>query len=141
MRVVGLMSGTSLDGIDAALIEVAGDSVNDVSVRVVHAVTLPYPAERRASIHDAILAGSAAGLCRMNAERGEWLAEAAARVCADARIPVASLHAIGSHGQTVWHVAPENGTRGATLQLGDPATIAERTGRPVVSDFRSRDVA
>src|SRR5688572_13298543 len=109
MRLLGLMSGTSLDGIDAALVEVDGDIVRDVSVRVVHALTFPYPAERRASIHDAILAGTAPALCRLHAELGEWLAEAASRVCADAGVPVASLDAIGSHGQTVWHVAPEDG--------------------------------
>lgn len=135
------MSGTSLDGIDAALVEVEGASEDDVSARLVHAVTLPYDEARREAIHAAIVAGTAEALCGLHAELGEWLAEAALRVCAEAEVGLHSVDAIGSHGQTVWHRPPSAENRGATLQLGDPATIAERTGRPVVSDFRARDVA
>ena len=141
MRIVGLMSGTSLDGVDAALVQVEGSGTDDVAVRVVHALTLPYAEERRTAIHDAIVAGTAEALCGLHADLGEWLAEAALAVCVEAGIDVASVDAVGSHGQTVWHRPPAAGRRGATLQLGDPATIAERTGRPVVSDFRARDVA
>ncbi|HEU0014974.1 MAG TPA: anhydro-N-acetylmuramic acid kinase [Longimicrobium sp.] len=141
MRIIGLMSGTSLDGVDAALVDVSGETVGDVAIRVVHSLTVEYPAERRAAIHDAIVAGTADALCGLHAELGEWLAEAALRVCAEAGVDVGSVDAVGSHGQTVWHRPPSENRRGATLQLGDPATIAERTGRPVVSDFRTRDVA
>jgi anhydro-N-acetylmuramic acid kinase len=62
-------------------------------------------------------------------------------VCAAAGVEPAAVAAIGSHGQTVWHRPPAEGERGATLQLGDPATLAERTGCAVVSDFRTRDLA
>ena len=141
MRVIGLMSGTSLDGIDAALVEVEGDSTDDVAVRVVHALTLEYAQARRRAIHDAILAGTAEALCGLHAELGEWLAEAALAVCREASVDIRTVDAVGSHGQTVWHRPPSGAVRGATLQLGDAATIAERTGRPVVSDFRTRDVA
>ena len=141
MRVIGLMSGTSLDGVDAALVDVDGDSTADVAVRVVHALTLEYAQDRRRAIHDAILAGTAEALCGLHAALGEWLAEAALAVCREAGVEVATVDAVGSHGQTVWHRPPAGGVRGATLQLGDAATIAERTGRPVVSDFRTRDVA
>lgn len=141
MRVIGLMSGTSLDGIDAALVDVSGQGTEDVAVDVLHAVTVPYDDARRTAIHDGIVAGTAEALCGLHADLGEWLAEAALRVCADAGVDVASVDAVGSHGQTVWHRPPADGRRGATLQLGDAATIAERTGRPVVSDFRARDVA
>ena len=140
-RIVGLMSGTSLDGIDAALVEIEGTSEHDVSARLVHALTLPYDEARREAIHAAIVAGTAEALCGLHADLGEWLAEAAVRVCADAGVALESVDAIGSHGQTVWHRPPADGRRGATLQLGDPATIAERTGCAVVSDFRTRDVA
>jgi anhydro-N-acetylmuramic acid kinase len=139
--IVGLMSGTSLDGIDAALVEVEGATENDVSARLVHALTLPYDEARREAIHAAIAAGSAEALCALHGDLGEWLAEAAIRVCGDAGVPVDSVDAIGSHGQTVWHRPPSTEKRGSTLQLGDAATIAERTGRPVVADFRTRDVA
>jgi anhydro-N-acetylmuramic acid kinase len=141
VRIVGLMSGTSLDGVDAALVDVDGTGTEDVSIRVIHSLTLPYDAARRTAIHDAIVAGTAEALCGLHAELGEWLAEAALAVCNQAGIDVVTVDAVGSHGQTVWHRPPADGTRGATLQLGDPATIAERTGRPVVSDFRTRDVA
>jgi anhydro-N-acetylmuramic acid kinase len=139
--IVGLMSGTSLDGIDAALVEVEGADESDVSARLVRALTLPYDEARREAIHAAIVAGTAEALCGLHAELGEWLAEAAIRVCDEAGVGLDSVDAIGSHGQTVWHRPPSPEHRGATFQLGDPATIAERTGRPVVADFRSRDVA
>ena len=141
MLIVGLMSGTSLDGIDAALVEVGGNSTDDVNARVVRALTLSYDDARREAIHAAIVAGTAEALCGLHAELGEWLAEAAIRVCAEAGVELSSVDAIGSHGQTVWHRPPSPEARGATFQLGDPATLAERTGRPVVSDFRARDVA
>ena len=141
MLIVGLMSGTSLDGIDAALVEVEGASEADVSARLVHAATLAYDEPRREAIHAAIVAGTAEALCGLHADLGEWLAEAAIRACDEAGIPLSSVDAIGSHGQTVWHRPPSADSRGATLQLGDAATIAERTGRPVISDFRTRDVA
>lgn len=141
MLTVGLMSGTSLDGIDAALVRVTGTTPEDVSIRVEGFVSVPYEEARRAAIHDCIVGGDAAALCGLHADLGEWLAEAALRVLEDAGADPADVDAIGSHGQTVWHRPPAEGRRGATLQLGDPATVAERTGCPVVSDFRTRDVA
>jgi len=141
MRIVGLMSGTSLDGIDAALVEVDGTGEHDVSARVIRSITLDYDAERREAIHAGILAGTADALCGLHADLGEWLAEAVLRVCAEAEVDPGSVDAVGSHGQTVWHRPPAEGRRGATLQLGDAATIAERTGIAVVGDFRTRDVA
>jgi anhydro-N-acetylmuramic acid kinase len=141
VRVVGLMSGTSLDGIDAALVEIGGRGTDDVTVRLVHALTVEYDEPRRRAIHDGIVAGTAEALCDLHAELGEWLAEAVERVCREAGVGLDTVDAVGSHGQTVWHRAPADGRRGATLQLGDAATLAERTGRPVVSDFRTRDVA
>jgi anhydro-N-acetylmuramic acid kinase len=141
VRIVGLMSGTSLDGVDAALVEVEGTGEADVTARVVRSLTVEYPPARREAIHAAIVAGSAEALCGLHADLGEWLAEAAIRVCEAAGVALDSVDAIGSHGQTVWHRPPSAQTRGATLQLGDAATIAERTGVAVVSDFRTRDVA
>jgi anhydro-N-acetylmuramic acid kinase len=140
-RFVGLMSGTSLDGIDAALVEVEGTTEDDVSARLVRALTLPYDEPRREAIHAAIAAGTAEALCGLHADLGEWLAEAAVRVCDEAGVSLGRVDAIGSHGQTVWHRPPSDERRGATLQLGDAATIAERTGVAVVSDFRTRDMA
>lgn len=141
MRIIGLMSGTSLDGIDAALVEIDGTGEHDVSARVIQSVTIDYDAARREAIHAAIVAGTAEALCGLHADLGEWLAEAVLRVCDEAGVATDSIDAVGSHGQTVWHRPPSADTRGATLQLGDAATIAERTGIAVVHDFRTRDMA
>ena len=144
MLVVGLMSGTSVDGIDAALIEIDGDE-RGIAWRLREFLTVPWEPARRRRIQLAMTDGDPALLCRLHAELGEWFAEAAGAVCARAGLPLAQLALIGSHGQTIWHEPPAMvaglGRRGASLQLGCPATIAERTGVPVVSDFRARDLA
>ena len=140
MRVIGLMSGTSLDGIDAALVRIDG-SADALDWGMDAFVSVPFDGERRDAIHTAIERGGAAGICTLHAWLGEWLAEAALAVCSAAGVDPGAVDLIGSHGQTVWHEPPAHDRRGATLQLGCPATIAERTGIPVVSDFRARDMA
>ena len=140
VRVIGLMSGTSLDGVDAALVRFDGGA-DDVSWTLERFLSVGYTADQRGRIQSAIESGTAESLCRLNALLGEWLAEAAQAVCAEAGVGAGDVAVIGSHGQTVWHEPPDGARRGATLQLGCAATIAERTGIPVVHDFRSRDVA
>jgi anhydro-N-acetylmuramic acid kinase len=139
-RVIGLMSGTSLDGIDAALVRFDGP-LHDLAWSLEAFVSHAYDGVRREQIQQAIEKGDAPSLCRLHARLGEWLAEAALAVCARAGVAPAAIDLIGSHGQTVWHEPPTPDERGATLQLGCAATIAERTGIDVVSDFRTRDVA
>src|SRR5690606_22866681 len=134
------MSGTSLDGIDAALVRFTGPP-DSVHWEIEAFVSVPLRADQRTQIHDAIVDGGAPGICMLHAQLGEWLAEAARAVCREAGVEPHQVHVIGSHGQTVWHEPPTPERRGATLQLGDPATIAERTGIAVVSDFRARDMA
>lgn len=141
MLAIGLMSGTSLDGVDAALVELDGDAAAALSWRLLAFRPAPYSREQRDAIHAGIVDGDAASLCELNANLGEWFADAALALLRDAGREPDEVDVIGSHGQTVWHSPPEAGRRGATLQLGCAATIAERTGIPVVSDFRSRDVA
>jgi anhydro-N-acetylmuramic acid kinase len=136
------MSGTSLVGIDAAMIEIEIDRNSERvqwSLRLFNAVS--YTGAQRATLHHAMTRGTAADLCTVHAQLGEWLAAAAIAVADAGRIDLRDVGIIGSHGQTVWHTPPADGVRGATLQLGCPATIAERTGVPVVSDFRARDMA
>ena len=144
MKVIGLMSGTSLDGIDAALVEITAPDP-DPGARpeweLLAFETTAFTPERREEIHATILDGDASSIARLHARMGEWLAEAVSAVCRSAEVDLATVDLIGSHGQTIWHEPPRDGRRGATLQVGDPATIVERTGVPVVSDFRSRDVA
>ncbi len=140
MLIIGLMSGTLLDGIDAALVRFSGMKPQP-TWRLEAFRSTPYTHAQRERIHDAMVAGDAAVLCRLHADLGEWFAEAALELCRAAGVAAADIAAIGSHGQTLWHEPPTPTRRGATLQLGCAATIAERTGIPVISDFRSRDVA
>ena len=141
MNVMGMMSGTSLDGVDAALLEVGGTTPGTFSWRLLGFHSESYRLEERDSIRRAIERGGAAELARLHAVLGERFARCALAGCALAGVDPRSVAAIGSHGQTVWHDPPSGDGRGATLQLGDPATIAEITGISVVSDFRTRDVA
>ena len=138
---MGLMSGTSLDGIDAALVRFEGSTLENFGWRLVAFANTPYGPDRQALLLKGMEDGTPDGLCILNASLGEWMAAAVLNVCEGADVNPTDLTAVGCHGHTIWHIPPEGGERGSTLQLGDPATVAEVTGVPVVSDFRSRDVA
>lgn len=139
--VIGLMSGTSMDGIDAAVVEI--ESVRKKRIlRPVAFVTAPYPREvkRRLLLLDRERKGiSKAEISSLNFVLGELFARAAIRAVKKARISLSEVGLIGSHGQTVYH-APK-GREPSTLQLGEPAIIAERTGVTTVADFRPADIA
>lgn len=137
--VVGLISGTSADGIDAALVEIRGGGL-EARLRLLAGLTHPLPQADREELFRLFepATGTVDRLCRFNFRLGELFAEAALAVIARGGLRPDQVDLIGSHGQTVWHVpAPA----GATLQIGEPAVIAERTGLPVVADFRAADVA
>ncbi len=134
--IVGLMSGTSLDGISAAVARFAPDESGLVKHELLGFTQHPYDAEQRARLLAVLERGSAAEYCRINTDLGSWLADAALDAVRDAGLTMDEVDAIASHGQTIWHEAPHS-----TWQLGESAVIAERTGRPVVADFRVRDVA
>jgi anhydro-N-acetylmuramic acid kinase len=144
---VGLISGTSADGIDAALVRVTGAGA-DARLELTAFDSTPYPSDVRTELL-ALYADDAphaiARLCSLNALLGDLFAEAALAVCRRAGVPTSAVHVIGSHGQTVWHEPGPDPTRPlsrtSTLQIGEPAVIAERTGIPVVADFRVADVA
>jgi len=144
--IVGLMSGTSLDGIDAALVRISGPATRP-RVRLLAFETCPYAASVRQRILR-VAAGEAATageISQLNFLLGELFAEAALGVCRAARVSPARLAAIGSHGQTIYHQgvpARECGRNvTSTLQIAEPAVIAGRTGVPVVADFRTADMA
>lgn len=143
MKVVGVMSGTSLDGLDLVLVELQGSRPADFSWRILECASVPYSPHQRERIDRAIRNGSAAALCGLHVDLGEWIGQAVLTFLARGEEKPEEVRLLGSHGQTVWHTPPDGaaGRRGATLQLGDPATIAHRTGIDVISDFRSRDMA
>jgi anhydro-N-acetylmuramic acid kinase len=141
VRVIGLMSGTSADGVDAALVEWP-EGVLERPLRLLAFRQDPYPAELQRRVHDLAAGRSAAGtllaeLASLDVELAGRFADSATRLAADAGIPLERIDAVASHGQTVAH-HPE---RRATLQIGDPSVIAERTGCTTVADFRPRDLA
>ncbi len=140
-RIVGLISGTSADGIDAALIEVDGAGESS-RVRLLDFATRAYAPSLRARVL-AVGEASVPELLRLHYELGEEFTRAALAVIEPARRRGLAIHLIGSHGQTARHHprAAATGGRAATLQIGEPAVIAERTGLPVVADFRPGDVA
>jgi anhydro-N-acetylmuramic acid kinase len=144
--VVGLMSGTSMDGIDAALVRISGPATQP-RVRLLGFEMIPYPVPvRRMILRVAAGEAAAAGeISQLNFLLGEFFAEAAQRVSRTARVSPTRLAAIGSHGQTVYHQGSPTREAGrlvaSTLQIGEPAVIAERIGVPVVADFRPADMA
>ena len=138
---VGLMSGTSLDGIDAVLVEICGTTEDDFSWKQVAFTSRPYDKEYRSQLYRAIEQGTPELLCQLNTSLGEQFGSAVCELCGSVGVEPSELRAVGSHGQTFWHIPPSDVYRGSTLQLGDPATLAECTGATVISDFRSRDMA
>src|SRR6267378_1212196 len=128
---VGVMSGTSLDGISAALVR-----LDDTAVELVAFRQEPYSAAERGSIIDTMARGTPKDVAFLHVALGERFAGAVLALLAQARVAPKDLSFIASHGQTIWH---EPGR--ATFQLGDASVLAERVGVRVVSDFRARDVA
>lgn len=133
---VGLMSGTSLDGISAAVVRFTPREDGRIDQQLLAFIGSTYTQEQRARLHHALREGTAQEYCRLGYDLGAWLADAAVGVLADAGVSRTEVRAIGSHGQTVWHEAPHS-----TWQIGESAVIAERLGIDVVNDFRVRDVA
>jgi anhydro-N-acetylmuramic acid kinase len=146
LLVAGLMSGTSADAIDVALVRIAGSGWK-LKVEPVSFSSLPWRARERAAILAACNAESisVADLSRLNVWLGEKFGEAVKAACAKAGIALDALDLVASHGQTIYHQGqpqPFLGRRiAATLQLGEAASIAEITGVDTVADFRVADVA
>ena len=140
---LGLMAGTSLDGVDAALVRLSG-SPESPEFRLLASSTTPYPARLRQRLlrvagGEATTAGE---LSELNFKVGEAFARAAVGLCRRARINPKRLTVIGSHGQTIFHQgSARNQARASTLQIGEPAVIAYLAGAPVVADFRTADIA
>ncbi len=140
---VGLMAGTSLDGVDAALVQITG-ALKRPKVELVKFVTVAYPKDLRARLLHIAGGGATnvAEISELNFRAGEAFARAALRVCLRAGVDPKRLVVIGSHGQTIFHQGSTAGKiQASTLQIGEPAVIAHLAGAPVVADFRTADLA
>ncbi len=143
--VVGMISGTSADSIDAAVCRVSGFGLPAVGragarVELLHYAETPYPAETRGRILD-LKNWGVRDVAEMQVRVAEAFADAFAATVAGAGLSPRDVDLIGSHGQTVYHHSSVPGAIGATLQVGDGDVLAERTGALVIADFRMRDVA
>ncbi len=144
--VIGLMSGTSADGLDAVLTEITGHG-SATRVRQLAYQSTPYTPQVRQTLLR-LAAGESGGsreLCLMNAWLGETMADACLSLCHQAGVHPRDIDLVGSHGHTFYHIPREEAYLGralcATLQLGEASAICERLGCVAVSDFRVRDMA
>jgi anhydro-N-acetylmuramic acid kinase len=157
LTVIGLNSGTSMDGIDAAIFRIIplgtqnktnGHALSqNLDVEMLDALLHPIPPELTRKMRSMISAHSCSldAIVRLNAALGEVFAQAAMAVMRQAGLSKRDVDLIGSHGQTIFHAPAMRKFAGiathGTLQLGEPAIIAARTGVPVASNFRARDMA
>lgn len=143
MKVIGLMSGTSADGVDAVLLEVTGgEGGADPGVRQLAAASRPWSQLIQPLIRTAMNGSAPTPLIgALRHDLSEGFAECTRELLGSSGVAAAEVAAIGCHGQTVWHRPPAHESPGTSLQLLDPALLAAETGIPVVSDFRSADLA
>src|ERR1700690_1300460 len=127
MLIIGLIFGTSADGIDTVLCDINGEPPT-VRAKTAHPFTKPYDPALRGRILDAFApeTGRVDEVTRLNADIGEAFAAATLELIAEAKLTPADIDLIGSHGQTVWHDVRPDGSAYATLQLGEGAILAER---------------
>jgi len=133
---IGLMSGTSLDGIDIAIVDFAQHPP-----RLIHCTTSPYEASLRQRIREMTMSASANldSLCQLDVELGNTYADVVKQALEATKLDIAQIRAIGNHGQTIRH-SPDTDLP-YTLQIGDPNIIAAKTGITTVADFRRKDIA
>lgn len=143
MLAVGLMSGTSLDGLDVVLCEIEKFGIN-TKIKELAFKTFPFPVKLRETVQK-IAENHAVGIaqiCSVNFELGKWFSDSVLAICSDYGINSSELGFIASHGQTVYHIPKAQGELVAsTLQLGESAVIAYDCQCPVVSNFRTMDMA
>jgi anhydro-N-acetylmuramic acid kinase len=142
LRVAGLMSGTSADGVDVAIVD-----IDSRSTRLVTFAMYPYPATIRKAIFSLFdpATSTVDQICHYNFVLGHIFADAVIKLCDSSGISLKTIDLIGSHGQTIYH-NPSGGRHAkrlvrSTLQIGEPSVIAQRTGIATVADFRPADMA
>jgi len=146
VKVIGLMSGTSTDGVDAVLVDIQRRG-SRLQIKRLAFNVYPYSRSIQKKLID-LASGHpfpVAVLCHLNATVGEYFADAVIELAKAADVPLAKISLVGSHGQTVQHLpVPKKEGKWrvrSTLQIGEASIIAERTGIPTVADFRPRDMA
>lgn len=162
IRIIGLMSGTSHDGVDAALVEISGagkpmvippptmgggmgeggcgDFAEGINLKLIKHLHIPYCKSLREEIRRAF-DGDTALICRLNFRLGEIFAEAALSLLKATGSKPEDISAVASHGQTICHIPPSGKRSGSTLQIGEASLIAEHTGILTISDFRTSDMS
>jgi anhydro-N-acetylmuramic acid kinase len=145
MRIAGIMSGTSLDGIDVAIIDITGSGFK-AKVNVLTSHSVPYPKNIREALVAISNANAQTGdISRLNFLLGELYVEALEETAERGGIPLDSIKLIGCHGQTIFHEGQGSQYLGkkvaSTFQIGESSVITERTGIDVISNFRERDMA
>ncbi len=142
MIIAGLMSGTSADGVDIAICSVRGQP-EQLSAALISGATYPYPRALRERILQSCDPdqSNAPGIASLHVELAEVFAECVLRQLEVAGLTAATVDLIASHGQTIWHNVCSTGEVSASLQIGEAAVIAERTGITTLSNFRARDIA
>lgn len=140
---VGLMSGTSLDGIDGALVKIQGVGVS-TKLELLNFINERIPANIKEEISNCCLKekSNVELICSLNFKLGYLFSQIVKKLCKDANFPQDKLDFIGCHGQTIYHIPRGNGeVAKSTLQIGEPAVITYETGVTVVSNFRTMDMA
>ena len=140
---VGLMSGTSLDGIDVALVEIKGQKLTS-ELKLVDFMTVSFSEIERAKIMESLSVETSdvQKICSLNFSLGYKFADAVKQICAKNKLDLEKLDVIGSHGQTIYHQPKKQAQFvPSTLQIGEPAVIAYETNTKVVSNFRTMDMA
>lgn len=146
LTIAGIMSGTSLDGIDVAIVRMEGRGA-DTRIELLHFESIPYEDEIREKLKllCTIEHSDVAQVCGMNFAVAERFSDAVIQTVAAANMQMADIDLISSHGQTIWHIPVADEVDRflpkSTLQIGDLSVISKRTGRPVVGDFRTADIA
>ncbi len=145
-NVIGLMSGTSCDGIDACLVKITGYGLS-TEVHIIGYETYQYSNEIRELIFEASNkeTGTVDKICQLNFTLGKLFADAVRMIAGKSSIPLSEIDLVGSHGQTIYHISSlkeenDKDVR-STLQIGEPSVIAQETGVTTVADFRTRDIA
>ena len=145
-NIIGLMSGTSLDGVDAVLVEVSGSGIK-TKIKQLGFIAYPFPRGLKKKLleNSTPNSGSVTEICKLNFLLAHLYADAVKELCKKSKFKLSNVDLIGSHGQTIHHLPEKKNyfgyTFGSTLQIGDPSVIAKLTGVLTIGDFRTGDVA